>query len=94
MEFEWDENKNRLNFEKHGIDFNLAKTAFDGEIVTKVDGRFDYGEIRQVALGEVEGRVLFVVYTERGDVIRIISARKANKKERNVYYDQIKKGTA
>ena len=94
MEFEWDENKNRLNFEKHGIDFNLAKTSFNGEIVTKVDVRFDYGEIRQVALGEVEGRVLFVVYTERGDVIRIISARKANKKERKVYYDQIKKGTA
>jgi len=94
MEFEWDENKNRLNFEKHGIDFNLAKIAFNGEIVTKVDVRFDYGEIRQVALGEVEGRVLFVVYTERSDVIRIISARKANKKERKVYYDRIKKGTA
>ncbi|MFM8606595.1 MAG: BrnT family toxin [Hyphomicrobiales bacterium] len=58
---------------------------FDGPVQTVIDDRKDYGEVRLIALGEVDGVVLVVVYTDRGDVRRIISARYANKKERELW---------
>ena len=89
MEFEWDENKRQSNLSKHGIDFVDAAKIFNRPVLERVDNRYDYGETRIVALGEVNGVVLFVVYTWRGEIRRIISARRATKRERNKYYQTI-----
>ena len=91
MNFEWDADKARTNLEKHGVSFELATLVFtDGDRVTVQDTRQDYGEERLIILGQVEGRVLVVVTTERSSpkTIRIISARKANKRERRHYDDR------
>lgn len=89
MEFEWDENKRQSNLSKHGIDFVDAAKIFNRPVLERVDNRYDYEETRIVALGEVNGVVLFVVYTWRGEIRRIISARRATKRERNKYYQTI-----
>ena len=86
MNFEWDENKNEQNIKKHGISFEAAVTIFAGQPVTVRDAR-EYNEIRHNSIGEMEGTVVIVVtHTDRKGTIRIISARRANKKERNRYY--------
>lgn len=92
MGFEWDENKNRANTTKHGIDFEQAKAVFDDPyLVTLVDDRFEYGEVREASIGQMplvtQGQTLLVVvvHTERNGVIRLISARKATKQERRLY---------
>ena len=87
MEFEWDENKNRENIQKHGINFKRATKIFNGPVVRWIDNREDYGETRYIAIGRSEGKLLTVVYTMRGIKIRIISARKAVKHERRKYYN-------
>ena len=85
MEFEWDENKNKSNQEKHGIDFNDAKEVFKDENRTNSeDNRYDYGEKRWITIGKMYKAIIVVVYTIR-DATRIISARMANKKERKSY---------
>ena len=84
--FEWDDEKNRENISKHGIDFDDALSIFDGPTLERIDDRFDYNERRIIAYGETSGYVLAVVYTMRGDVCRIISARKGNRHERSEYY--------
>jgi uncharacterized DUF497 family protein len=85
MAFEWDERKNALNIQKHEIDFDTAKLIFDGPVVEAPDRRFDYGEERMQAIGSVEGRELVVIYTDRGEARRIISARRAHSHERRAY---------
>ena len=94
MEFEWNETKRRANARKHGVDFEDAATIFDGKVVIVSDDRFDYGEDRYVALGLLKGqviKVIVVVYTERGEKIRMISARKAMKHEETFYFQEIAK---
>ncbi|HWB47641.1 MAG TPA: BrnT family toxin [Stellaceae bacterium] len=86
MPFEWDEAKREQNLAKHGIDFRRIVRLFDGRIVEVVDRRHDYGERRLRCFGEIEGRVYSVVYTWRGGNRRIISARKANDREKRTYY--------
>jgi len=84
--FEWDEEKNQSNIEKHGIRFEDAQTIFDGQILTKIDDRNDYGETREISLGLFNSTVvLLVVHTDRAGTIRLISARKATGKERQLY---------
>jgi len=89
MEFEWDHNKNQINIRKHDIDFiEAAKIFKDINFIVNEDIRHDdYGETRYQIIGAVDPYgVLLVVYTERHEnVIRIISARKADKKERRLY---------
>ena len=87
MEFEWDLNKNQHNIEKHGIDFTDAVRVFEHPTFTVVDNRHDYGEKRIVAMGMVEDVILYVVYTVRDDIQRIISARRANRRERKKYFE-------
>jgi uncharacterized DUF497 family protein len=90
MEFEWDYDKDRVNRKKHGISFDEAKHIFDGPVLTRIDDREDYGEIREISMGSLLGHVVIVVvHTDRAGKTRIISARKANRKERQVYYDSI-----
>ena len=93
MEFEWDDQKNKINIEKHGIDFNFAKEVFSGVWISKPDNRKDYGEERLIALGLLGEYILVIVYTLRGDKIRLISTRRANKNERSIYYAYVKRGT-
>ena len=91
MNFEWDAEKAQKNLENHGVSFELASLVLtDPDRVTVQDTRQDYGEERLIILGQVEGRVLVVVTTERVDPLRtrIISARKANKRERRHYDDR------
>lgn len=88
--YEWDEAKDRSNIQKHGISFAEAVTAFDDERGFEVyDDRRDYGEERWVWFGRVSGRLLIVAvaFTERGDAIRIISARTAELDEETAYYE-------
>ena len=89
MEFEWDEEKNGSNLEKHGIDFETAMLIWEGPVVEKVSNRRDYGENRFVVFGMVDNRVLAVVYTWRDNRCRIISARKANRNERRAYRETL-----
>ena len=89
MEFEWDEAKRLANLDRHGVDFIDVPAVFDGDIVTVEDDRYSYGELRFVTFGLLQGRVVAVVHTDRGESIRIISARKATKNEQRLYFQQI-----
>ena len=88
MQFEFDERKNAANLAKHGIDLTDAAWVFaDPMRLNAVDDRRDYGGLRRVVVGEVLGRVWVVVYTVRGEAVRLISARKANEREQTRYQD-------
>ena len=92
MNFEWDAKKAQKNLEKHGVRFEIASAVFvDPDRITVIDDRFYYGEERLVTLGQTHDGILVVVTTEReeGDTIRIISARKANKRERRTHCLQL-----
>lgn len=91
MRFKWDEKKNQLNIKKHDVDFNDAKEIFQSERLTAMDNRKDYGETRKISIGKIGPHVCVVVYTERRSIVRIISARKANQRERNKYYALIER---
>jgi uncharacterized DUF497 family protein len=87
--FEWDDDKAAVNLRAHGISFETAVLAFrDPFAVEWIDMRRVYGEERSILLGMVAGGVLLVVYTERADNNRIISARRATKYEQDLYYRQ------
>ena len=86
VEFEWDDGKSDDCFAHRGFDFAYAVRAFlDRDRLIGSDRRWDYGEERYRLLGGIEGRVFVVIYTMRGSVIRLISARKANRKEVQEY---------
>ncbi len=85
--FEWDEAKARINLEKHRVSFLTAAAIFSNERLERVDDREEYDELRWIALGRVDEQVYRVVYTWRGEnLIRLISAQKASKDEREIYY--------
>jgi uncharacterized DUF497 family protein len=87
MSYEWDPSKAIANIEKHGIDFADAVTVFDDLNAVTIDD-LDYEDQRFTTIAmDAFGRILVVVYTWRGDIIRLISARKATKKERKQYED-------
>ena len=89
MTFEWDEEKNRKNIQKHGIDFNDAKDVFkDPKRLTSPDQRKNYGEERWKTVGAILGLIFSVIFTLRNSAIRIISARRASRKEREEYFNQ------
>ena len=88
MKLEWDEEKNRINKRKHKISFETAAHVFyDPDYIEMYDFEHSIDEDRYIALGKV-GDVLFVVFTERKETIRLISARLATIAERRIYYDQ------
>ncbi len=88
MKFEWDEDKNIINKKKHQISFETASHVFeDPYYVEMYDFEHSVDEDRYIAIGKV-GDVLFVVFTEKRDSIRLISARLATRIERELYYDQ------
>lgn len=86
MVFEWDEDKNALNIAKHGVSFPTASRIFEGPVLTAVDRRQDYGEVRENSIGQIDEMVFLVVtHTNREGRTRIISARPAKRAERDRY---------
>lgn len=87
VEFEWDSDKAELNFDKHDVSFfEACEACEDPNFVYADDDPREYGEDRERVIGKTsERRVLFVVHVERGSSVRIISARKANGRERELY---------
>ena len=89
MRFAWSETKRAANIKAHGIDFLDAGSVFDGVTFTFEDDRFAYSEQRFVTLGMLAGFPVSVVHTENEYEIRIISFRKATKRESQIYFDEI-----
>lgn len=82
MEFEWDEAKSDACLAERGFDFAYSARVFlDPRRVEEPDERYEYGEARYRVYGEIDGRLFVVVYTPRGGRLRLISARRANKRE-------------
>jgi hypothetical protein len=89
IEFEWDPVKAKTNLRKHGVNFADAATVFEDETVLTIEDPDAEGERRYVTVGrDAVGQVLTVVYTCRAQSIRIISARKATKHERQAYEEE------
>jgi hypothetical protein len=89
MTYEWDIAKSRSNLAKHGLAFEDAEQVFSGPCVTFEDSRFDYGEDRLIALGLLAGRVVVLAHAPRGEATRVISMRKANSREQEIYYQRL-----
>jgi len=87
--FEWDAAKEEQNISKHKLDFRTASRVFLDPLLLEFEDDRGYDEIRWNVIGVIDGRVIFVTYTERDESIRIISARGAEPHERKRYYDPI-----
>lgn len=90
MQFEWDDEKEKINIKKHKLNFSTAKFVFNDENRLEIfDEENSIDEERYITIGIIQQEpvVINVVYTERGQKIRIISARKATNRERKMYYD-------
>jgi uncharacterized DUF497 family protein len=86
MRYLWDEAKRQANLSKHGLDFADAEKVFAGPLVLFEDGRTDYGEQRMIGIGLLETLVVLIVHVESDDSIRIISMRKAESDETDLFY--------
>ncbi len=91
MRFEWDEQKNQTNIEKHGLDFADVHKVFDNPMIIQLDNRHEYSEDRWIGMGLLNHLVVVVVYIEQDkqEIIRIISMRKALKYERRRFEKSI-----
>ena len=81
----WDEAKRIKTFTERGLDFAEAGRVFAGHIFTIPDTRTNYGEPRFITVGRLDGRMVVIVWTPRGEGRRIISMRKANEREQDKY---------
>lgn len=86
MNFTWDESKRQSNLQKHGLDFADAEKVFNGPLVLFEDKRENYGEQRMIGIGLLDYLVVLMVHVESDDDIRIISMRKADSDETDLYY--------
>jgi len=91
LTFEWDSRKARSNLAKHGVSFEEAATVFGDPLsLTIPDPEHSLPEKRYITMGRAfNGKLLVVVHTERGDNIRIISARRASRRERKFHEEEI-----
>jgi uncharacterized protein len=85
MQFEWDEQKRQKILSERGVDFVCAALIFENDVLTKIDNRADYGETRYISLGLVEDECFVVIYTERKGTVRLITAWKGGRDEREQY---------
>ena len=94
QEFEWDLGKEKINIAKHGITFEEAKTVFsDPKALIEENPYSTPGEDRAVIIGISKTlKILFVVHIEQGEIIRLISARRADKQETKRYFDNLSLG--
>jgi uncharacterized DUF497 family protein len=91
MKFEWNSKKNEINIRGRGIDFADAKEMFEHGLLVMQDTRKNYGENRFIGVGYIQGRLMVIVFTKRRfNIIRIISLRKANKREQAKFKASIK----
>jgi uncharacterized protein len=90
--FEWHEPKRQSNLVQHGIDFEDAKEIWQGEVLEVPSEQDEHGEQRYMAYGVLEGRIIAVVFTWRGTVRRLISARRARTYERRHYQNLFGQG--
>jgi uncharacterized protein len=88
MKFEWDPDKNDANLKKHNIDFEGAKAIWNGRIIEVQSTQSQNTEERSLAIGLYKGREITVIYTKREGKIRLISARRARKNEREYYWQR------
>ena len=87
MEFDWDPVKARANLTKHGILFEAARAVFDDPLaIERLDDSEEYGEDRFIIVGIVQDLLLSIVYVERKQAVRLISARRASRKEQDDYF--------
>lgn len=89
MEFTWSERKRSLNLKQHGLDFADTPAVFGGLIFTFEDDRFSYSEQRFVTLGLLAGVPVSIVHTETANEIRIISFRKATRREAKIFFNAV-----
>jgi uncharacterized DUF497 family protein len=85
MKISFDPLKRDWTLRERKLDFEVAKTVFEGRCINWTDRRFDYGEDRIVSVGYLGQRMVVIVWTQRGDVRHIISMRKANGREVEIY---------
>lgn len=85
MNLEWDEKKRKRVTEERGVDIVYAALIFRGEVLTRIDDRLGYGEVRLVSLGMVQDECFVVVHTERENATRLITAWKGGRDERSFY---------
>ncbi|MEI6573309.1 MAG: BrnT family toxin [Alphaproteobacteria bacterium] len=88
--FEFDPEKSRINYEKHGIDFNAAQHIFDDEALAIIDGNSNF-ETRYIAIGRLDGKLWTAVYTWRSMKMRLISVRRARKSEIWAYEENLRR---
>ena len=92
MEFEWHETKRQINLARHKIDFQDAKEIWQSDVLEVPSAQDEHGEQRYIAYGVLEGRIIAVVFTWRGESRRLISARRARTHERQNYQNIFGKG--
>ena len=85
MQIEFDTAKRQETLEERGLDMADAAEVFEGDHLTVEDPRFDYGEVRNITVGFLAGRMVVLAWTLRGEACRIISMRKANDREQKAY---------
>jgi uncharacterized DUF497 family protein len=85
VNIECDPAKDAANRAKHGVSLFAAERLLSAPHAVEIDDRFEYGEQREIATGEIAGRLFVCVYTLRGDIYRIVSLRKANQREIDAY---------
>ena len=91
MDFEWDENKNGVNKDKHGVSFKEAINLWQiTHVVVPTSVKYKLPESRELIIGKIQDQIFSCVYTIRRGKIRIISCRKAREHEKRIYYEKIK----
>jgi uncharacterized DUF497 family protein len=94
MDFEWDQEKNKANILKHGVDFIDAMLIFETFVLSAVDRRHDSGEQRVRSIGIVDDDCFVVVHTQRGSSVRLISAWKGGTDEGELYRAYVSRRSA
>jgi uncharacterized DUF497 family protein len=85
MEITFDPAKRERTLLERGLDFCASSTVFAGQVYEQQDDRFDYGEVRILTVGYLNGRMVIIIWTPRGEARHIISMRKANEREQKYY---------
>ena len=89
VNFTWDEAKRQANIAKYGLDFAEARKVFAGPMILFQDDRNDYGEQRMIGIGLLDYLVVLIVHVESDESIHIISMRKADSDETDIYYQNV-----
>lgn len=89
MRLEWDATKSASNERKHGLSFDRAYLVFEDRRLTWLDDRYQLTEDRYVTVGTLDGVIVVVAHTDRGDRTRIISMRKANAREQARFRERL-----